>query len=124
MGGGASGPGQAQVGLDRKDSPVNEQEFVEIFIQQATTGQWLNEQGAWVAEQRQAKVFDCTVEALDYCRNHRISDAQLDFVFADPQFNFVIPVATSQPKVSLQASASGSVSGWFRQQFYPAHSSR
>lgn len=93
MGGGAFGPGQPQVGPDRKDRPVNRQGFVEIFIQQATTGQWLNEQGAWIAAQRQARVFGSTVEALDYCRNHRISDAQLDFVFADPQFNFVIPVA-------------------------------
>ncbi len=66
---------------------------MKIFVQQAKSGQWLDEQCAWITEQGLAKVFGSTVEALEYCRDHQIREGQLVFVFPDPQFNFVIPVA-------------------------------
>ncbi len=63
-----------------------------IYIQQAATGKWLDEHCGWIPEQREAKCFRSTVEALDFCLAHRLTGIQVVLCFADPKFNITIQV--------------------------------
>ncbi len=57
---------------------------MDIFVQQRETGQFLGEGNVWVDNKEQAKQFETSACALEYCLQNHIERVDIILAFDDP----------------------------------------
>ena len=67
-----------------------------VFIQNCVTGQFLGVGGVWRRSVDGAKDFKGSFEAINYCTNRRLEDAQIVLHFDyDPRLDIELPFSDS-----------------------------
>ena len=68
-----------------------------ILLQHVRTQLYLRDLGNWTANAAEALDFHQSQNALEFARNHNISEVQITVKFADSQFDEVVPLPHFQP---------------------------
>jgi hypothetical protein len=65
---------------------------MKVLVQRLGTKEFLSRNGVWSADPAEALVFDHSYLALNYCNQHRLSDAQIVLKFEDDRYSLYLPM--------------------------------
>jgi hypothetical protein len=80
---------------------------MKIVAQNCLTKEYLTEQGTWDPAPAKAKQFDSSMKAYEYCRLHKIPDAQVVLKFSRAQFDVKLPVSDNCKEQMPKRSGAG-----------------
>lgn len=63
-----------------------------VFVQQKQTFEFLDEQAAWAVSFAEARKFESTWEACDFCMKHSVHKAQIVMRMGDPIYDVMIDI--------------------------------
>ncbi len=73
------------------------------LIYNSETGQYLTAHGDWTGDEKAAKDFPSVFQALEFCCQWQVSNAELIFKFEDGRYEASIPLADCIPQQDLLA---------------------
>jgi len=60
---------------------------MKVFIQHAVTGLYFKSRKAWVKDEADARCFDGSLTAIDFCLENKIKEVLILLRFGDPQYD-------------------------------------
>jgi hypothetical protein len=67
-----------------------------ITIQNSRDGRYLSEPGFWAEPPERARQFKSSTDAVIYCLEQKVPDAQIRFSFDNPKFDFVVAITVEK----------------------------
>ena len=60
---------------------------MKVFIQHAVTGLYFKSRKAWVKNEEEARCFNGSLPAIDFCLENKIDEVFILLRFGDPQYD-------------------------------------
>jgi hypothetical protein len=60
---------------------------MKVLIQNEETGHYFREPGGWSEDERHARLFTGSLEAIDFCVKHKVENVLIVLKFGDPRYD-------------------------------------
>lgn len=65
---------------------------MKIYIQKQHTGEFLNEQSEWTPNEREARDFQSSLNAVFFCQTNKINNVNIVMRFKNPRNDVRLPI--------------------------------
>ena len=67
---------------------------MKVLVQRSDTGEYCMDKSRWTKDCNQARDFETSVRALDFCRDCIVPDAQVVLKFENGRYDLIFPTVT------------------------------
>jgi hypothetical protein len=78
---------------------------MKVLIQSEETGLYFREPGQWSQDERRARLFAGSLEAIDFCLKHKVDNVVIVLKFGDPRYDIHLRPFASKGRRKTQTPA-------------------
>ena len=82
---------------------------MKVLIQSEETGLYFREPGQWSQDERRARLFAGSLEAIDFCLKHKVDNVVIVLKFGDPRYDIHLRPFASKGRRKARPSESSEI---------------